>query len=178
MSCPQNISETAAVNLPQINNLKSTIHSQRKDTDLLSTPLRREDIPVLAERYHITKAGEQFLIFDSRLGDSERILIFATQQGIHFLSNNSHWFMKRTFILCQEILYQIYAIHAPNNNHILPCVVILLPIINEDTYNRLFREVKDAVIRLGNEPTDILKDFARGSKHCYQSGTTTTGIES
>ena len=58
MSCPQNISETAAVNLPQINNLKSTIHSQRKDTDLLSTPLRREDIPVLAERYHITKAGE------------------------------------------------------------------------------------------------------------------------
>ena len=178
MSCPQNISETAAVNLQQINNLKSTIHSQRKDTDLLSTPLRREDIPMLAERYHITKAGEQFLIFDSRLGDNERILIFATQQGIHFLSNNSHWFMKRTFILCQEILYQIYAIHALNNNHILPCVVILLPIINEDTYNRLFREVKDAVIRLGNEPTNILKDFARGSKHCYQSGTTATGIES
>ena len=59
--------------------------------------------------------------------------------------------MKRTFILCQEILYQIYAIHALNNNHILPCVVILLPIINEDTYNRLFREVKDAVIRQGNE---------------------------
>ena len=86
--------------------------------------------------------------------------------------------MKRTFILCQEILYQIYAIHTLNNNHILPCVVILLPIINEDTYNRLFREVKDAVIRQGNEPTDILKDFARGSKHCYQSGTTTTGNES
>ena len=39
----QNISETAAVNLPQINNLKWTIDSQRKDNDLAPVPLRRED---------------------------------------------------------------------------------------------------------------------------------------
>ena len=43
----QNILETAAVNLPQINNLKRTIHSQRKDNNLPPTPLRREDITVL-----------------------------------------------------------------------------------------------------------------------------------
>ena len=47
----QNISEAAAVNLPQINNLKRTIHSQRKDNNLPPTPLRREDISVLSERY-------------------------------------------------------------------------------------------------------------------------------
>ena len=97
---------TAAVNLPQINNLKRTIHSQRKDDDSPPTPLRREDIPVLPERYQVTKAGEQFLIFDSGVGDNERILIFATQQGIRFLSNNSHWFMDGTFKLCPEIFYQ------------------------------------------------------------------------
>ena len=54
----QNISETATVSLPQINNLKGTIHSQRKDNDLPSTPLRRKDIPVLPERCQVTKAGE------------------------------------------------------------------------------------------------------------------------
>ena len=81
----QNISETAAVNLPQINNLKRTIHSQRKDNDLPPTPLRREDIPVLPERYQVTKAGEQFLIFDSGVGDNERILIFATQLSKLFI---------------------------------------------------------------------------------------------
>ena len=32
---------------------------------------------------------------------------------------------------------------------------------NEDTYNRLFREVRNAVTRLGNEATDILIDFER-----------------
>ena len=46
----QNISETAAVNLQQINDLKRTIHSQRKDNDLPPTPLRREDIPVLPKK--------------------------------------------------------------------------------------------------------------------------------
>ena len=121
----QNISETAAVNLPQINNLKRTIHSQRKDNDLPPTPLRREDIPVLPERYQVTKAGEQFLIFDSGVGDNERILIFATQQGIRFLSNNSHWFMDGTFKLCPEIFYQIYTIRTLNNNQVFPCVFVI-----------------------------------------------------
>ena len=79
----QNISETAAVNLPQINNLKRTIHLQRKDNNLPPTPLRGEDITVLPERYYqVTKTGEQFLIFDSGYGDNERILIFATQQSM------------------------------------------------------------------------------------------------
>ena len=75
----QNISETAAANLPQINNLKRTIHSQRKDSDLPPTLLLKEDIPVLPERYQVKKAGEQFLIFDSGVEDNERILTFATQ---------------------------------------------------------------------------------------------------
>ena len=76
------------------------IHSQRKDNDFPPTPLRREDIPLLPERYQVTKAGEQFPNFDSGVGDNERILIFATRQGIHFLSNNSQWFMDGTFKLC------------------------------------------------------------------------------
>ena len=79
----QNVSETAAVNLSQINNLKGTIHSQRKGNDLPPTPLRGEDIPVLPERYYqVTKVCEQFLIFDSGYGDNERILILATQQSM------------------------------------------------------------------------------------------------
>ena len=143
----QNILETAAVNLPQINNIKRTIHSQRKGNGLPPTPLRRKDIRVLPERYEVTKAGEQFLIFDSGVGDNECILIFATQQGIHFLSNNSHWFMDEMFKLCPKIFYQLYTIHALSNNQVFSCVFALLLNKNEAAYNRLFTEVKNAVIR-------------------------------
>ena len=69
----QNISETAAVNLPQINNLKRTVHLQRKDNSSPPKPLRREDIPVLPERYQVTKEGEQFLSFDNGVGDNGSI---------------------------------------------------------------------------------------------------------
>ena len=62
----------------QINKLKRTIHSQRKDNDLTPTLLRREDA-MLPERYQITRAGEYFLTFASEVGNNERILIFATQ---------------------------------------------------------------------------------------------------
>ena len=63
----QNILETAAVNLPQINNLKRTIHSQRKGNDFPPRPLRREDLHVLPEGCQVTRTGEQFLIFDRGL---------------------------------------------------------------------------------------------------------------
>ena len=105
---------------------------------------------MLPERYQLTKAGEQFLIFDSRVGDNERILIFATQQCIYYLSNNSHCFMDGAFKLCPEIFYQIYNIHALNNNQVFPCVFALLPGKNEDTYNQLFRDFRNAFIRQGN----------------------------
>ena len=146
----QNISETAPVNLPQINNLKCKIHSQRKDNDLRPKPLRREDIPVLPERCQVTKDGEEFPIFDGGVGSNERILIFATREGIHFLSNDSHWFMDGIFKLCPEIFYQICNIHALNNSQVFPCVFALLPGKNEDTYNQLFRDVRNAFIRQGN----------------------------
>ena len=50
--------------------------------------------------------------------------------------------MDRTFTLCPEIFYQIYTIHALNNNQVFRYVFALLPNKNEDTYNWLFREVK------------------------------------
>ena len=149
----RNILKTAAVNLQQISNLKRTIHSQRKDNDLPPTPLCREDTPLLRERYQVIKVGEQFLIFDSGLGDNELTVIFATQQGIHFLFNNSYWFMGGMFKLCPEIFYQIYTIQALNNNQVFPSVFALLPNKNEERYNRLSEHL---VMLLSNRGRSLL----------------------
>ena len=42
-------------------------------------------------------------------------------------------------------------------------LLALLPNKNGNTHNRLFREARNAVIRQGNEPTDILTDFERAA---------------
>ena len=88
-------------------------------------------------------------------------LIFPTQEGIHYLPSNNHWFVDGTLKLCPEIFYQIYTIYALNNNQVFPYVFALLPNKNEDTYNWLFREVRNSVIRQRNERTDIFIDFER-----------------
>ena len=43
----------------------------------------------------------------------------------------------------------------------------LLPNKNEVTYSVLFREVRNAVIRQGNEATDILIDFERAAVNAF-----------
>ena len=78
-----------------------------------------------------------------------------------------------------EIFYLSYTIHALNKTQVFPCVFALLPNKNEDKWNRLFREVRNAIIRRGNEPADILMDFWKSCiKRCHQSDATTTGSES
>ena len=75
--------------------------------------------------------------------------------------------MDGTFKLCPEVFYQIYTIRALNNNQIFPCVFALLPNKNEVTYSVLFREVRNAVIRQGNEATDTLIDFERAAVNAF-----------
>ena len=48
------------------------------------TPLCRENIPALPERLQLANLAEQFLFFDSVVGQQDRITVFATQQGIKF----------------------------------------------------------------------------------------------
>ena len=71
--------------------------------------------------------------------------------------------MDGTFELCPQIFYQIYTIHALNNNQVFPCVFALLPNKNEGTYNQIFREVRNDVTRQRNEPSDFLIDFERAA---------------
>ena len=45
-------------------------------------PINRVSIPVLPAQYQRIKNGEQFLLYDSGVGDINRILIFASNQAI------------------------------------------------------------------------------------------------
>ena len=63
----------------------------------------------------------------------------------------------------------IYSIHALVNNQTLPCVFGLLPNKTENTYNRFFEEVRNAVRGLGNGPVEVLLDFERAGINAIQT---------
>ena len=81
-----NITQTAAVNLPNLSNLKHNIHRQRQEKqNILPNHLRKEDVPMLPH----TGTGKGFSLLDSDVGDINRMFIFATTDGINMLVNSS-----------------------------------------------------------------------------------------
>ena len=83
-------------------------------------PQAREEIPVLRLQYQLTSNGGVFLVFDSGVGDPERIFIFASEQGRQFLTESEHWFTGGTFKVCPELFFQLYTVHGQRAGRIFP----------------------------------------------------------
>ena len=84
------ISETAAINLPALHYLRRNIRLQMQANQQLPIPANREDVPELSLQYQRSYANEQFLVFDSGQGDTDRISIFGTNQSLQLLSQSQN----------------------------------------------------------------------------------------
>ena len=155
----QNVSEGAAVVLPPMSTLRRNIRYQRQERNLPPTPFHQQNIPALPHDYQITADGNQFLVHDSGFGDEERILIFASQQGLRFLVHSDHWYADGTFKVCPELSFQVYNVHGQRDGKIFPCVCALLPNKTEATYNRFFLQLFNVVNGDATNLNDILVDF-------------------
>ena len=143
--------------------MRRNILRQRDDHNMPAVPQRWQDISVLPNNYQVTNRGDSFLLFDSGVGDVNRLIIFATNDAIRVLATNPHWFMDGNFKVCPEIFFQIYTIHVLINHQVFSCVFALLPSKTEATCNCSLTEVLKAVKNIGNEPEHIVVDFERAA---------------
>ena len=128
-------------------------------------PINIAAIPAIPQEFQITEIGEQFLLYDSGVGDEERILVFGSPQGLQLLSQSDNWYADGTFKVIPEVFYQLYTVHAQCGGRIFPCIFALLPNKMEEIYTRLLREI---VARInGNGPGQILVDFERAPNKCH-----------
>ena len=113
----------------------------------------------------LTSTVGQFLRYDSAIRDDERILMFATDQGLEPLSNLEHWFCDSTFKVCPEILYQVYSIHTLDHGRVPPYLFALLTNKNQQTYKISFREISNLAPGILQ---DIVFDFERPAMNTMQ----------
>ena len=71
--------------------------------------------------------------------------------------------------MCPEIFFHLYTIHGQREGRSFPCVFLLLPNKNENTYNRLFEQSCQLVNNLGNGANDVLVDFERSAINAFQN---------
>lgn len=165
----QGISEAAAVNLPNVEHMRRTVRSQKRNEGDMPEPPNRNAIPELPMEYQQTCTGERFLIYDSGIDDANRIFIFGTDHALHLLATSPDWFGDGTFKVCPQIFFQLYTLHAKIGNRVIPCIYALLPNKQEETYHNFFLKVREEIERFGgNSPVTIMFDFERAAINAAQ----------
>ncbi|KAM7285895.1 uncharacterized protein ISCGN_032780 [Ixodes scapularis] len=89
-------------------------------------------------RLETSEPKETFLLHDSGDGDSEKLLILATERNLSYLVRSTTWFADGTFKVTPEQFHQLYTVHAVVNAIVVPMVYGLLPNKSETTYRGFF----------------------------------------
>lgn len=100
---------------------------------------------------------------NSDIEDENRILVFASAQGLRDLVRYKSWGFDGTFKYCPKIFVQLFTIHGQDGTSSVPQVFALLPSKTEETYAQVFSILKD----LQPEPQDVMMDFEMASYNAF-----------
>lgn len=159
------LSEQAASQMPQPDLIKRCIRRRRRNENQpapLPTERRTIEIP---EKYKVTDDGRRFLQVDT--GGADRILVFASDQGLDLLQQSQHWVCDGTFKSAPTLFFQLYTLHSFWLGQTIACVYALLPGKSEDIYTRLLDQLLE--LRPGLNPLSVQIDFEIGMRNAVQS---------
>ncbi|XP_018497615.1 uncharacterized protein LOC108865248 [Galendromus occidentalis] len=133
--------------MPNLTLLRQQVnyHRARAGPSMRINPSQRADLEIPDELMG-THSGEQFLHYDSGVGDSKRIIVFATAKNLKLLRNCNEWFMDGTFKACPSIFYQLFTVHVKLfSSKVIPVIYAFLPAKDGVTYRKLFELIHKAV---------------------------------
>lgn len=131
--------------------------------------------------YKVVKEGEQevqFVLHDSLPPEQEddddyaeqveqRFIIFGTNTMIQIMKNASEWMTDATFKICPTLFFQVLVVHAIFHGHVFPCMYVIMPDKDQQTYEQIFAVVKDLID--GVAPTTVIADFELGLQNALTS---------
>ena len=89
--------------------------------------------------------------------EENRILIFGTEESKRVLELSENWQADGTFKVTPPIFAQVCSIHASRHGDLVPAFYCLLPNKAQETYERLFRAVRQLIPNA--HPKRFLVDF-------------------
>ena len=75
------------------------------------TPTCAADVKI-PSKFKVTISNESFLLYDSGVGDNNRLLIFSTPKTLSILRDCNSWYADGAFKIAPKHLFQVYTIHA------------------------------------------------------------------
>ena len=155
------LDEATVSQMPNTSNISRNIRKWRQNlSNFPSVPCRRTGYAIPLD-FTVIDGGKSFLQYDSGIDDQDRILIFASDDGLQDLKYFKNWAIDGTFRVAPEFYYQLLTIHAQRDKLSIPRVFVLLPNKTELTYRRLYEKVSELLS--SEEPENITIDFERAS---------------
>ena len=155
----ETMTDSTISKLSKFDSIKRTIRRQKCSENFTISALPEEiSIP---GKFKITLKGQQFLLFDSGIGDVERLLIFGTTQMLALLRDSNSWFADGTFKVVPSQFFQLYTLHCEKDGYIIPCIYALMTNKSEIAYRKLFSKLVELEPELN--PTRIMVDFEKAA---------------
>ena len=169
--------------------LRQKIHRKRRKMEgggVHPVPLPRDSDFEVPDAYKTVLEGNRnvpFLAFDSRapVDDEEqeqddeehdeagRILAFGTERMSRLLQTANVWMMDATFKVVPTLFFQLLVIHAVYNGHVFPCLYVLMPRKDEDTYARVFGYIRDITIGNNYSPATCIMDLELAMHRAFRT---------
>ncbi|CAM2728336.1 unnamed protein product [Rotaria socialis] len=116
--------------------------SLNKARRLETPPIPDSQIFGIPYLYTRTIENEEFLCVDKFIKRKTRILLFASNEQLKVLFQNSIVLMDGTFSTCPKIFDQVFTIHSIKYEQSFICGIGLLPDRKKSTYRFVFEELK------------------------------------
>ncbi|KHJ43200.1 hypothetical protein D918_06767 [Trichuris suis] len=147
--------------------LRQAIRRRRRAVEAAPPPPISVASTVIPEAYQTYGDQERFLLYDSGLGDEERILVFGRQSAGDWSSRMKNILTDGTFRIAPPRFAQAYVIMAERGGFVLPVLYALLPNKQELTYRRMFEGIKATWPQF--DPETITLDFEEAAMNAVRA---------
>ncbi|KAK4883085.1 hypothetical protein RN001_006404 [Aquatica leii] len=172
----QTLENTTRARMPLEDSMKRTLRNQ-KSKNLPSMPATLQELVIEGDW---TMSGglnpKRFLLHDNGPNAEERMIIFATDSSLRFLSQSNEWYFDGNFSLAPPMFLQLYVIRIRLRGLLLTAAFSLLQKKSQTMYENMLRTLlqKCEERQLYHDPTIIHVDF---EKAVIQSITAVFGEE-
>lgn len=153
---------------PTLQSIDSSLYRWRAENyPNLPKTLADLDIP---EEWKSSKHQKPFLLIDEKYGE-ERLLLFASDCSLEFLSSSIHWHSDGTFSVRPLLFAQLHIIFGYSNGYTIPCVYCLTSKKDELVYARVVQHIVALGRRLNLQfqPQRLTCDFEKGVMNIFSS---------
>ena len=149
----------AALGNPE--SVKRTLRRERAKY-LPLNPQSLQDLVI--ENQWTTTGGDNphnFLIYDNGAASLNRMIVFATDEGLTHLARSDVWYMDGTFNSAPLLFHQLYVIRAPLGDSSISCVYAFLSNKSQSTYEELLQSIQNKCQELGfqSDPSTVITDY-------------------